>query len=470
MLINYEKVNIVKKKLKILPAAFLLLSTSAYGMNLTEALSSTYQTNKQLAAARQTFLVEIESFSEALASFLPDVSAQYTSTSTKSKRFSEHARGATASEAGPDGTKSIRVTQEIFSGGSSMYGLKSAQSGFWVSRSKLYGQEQEILTKATESYLNVAEAKAKYNIALDSLEFHEKTLHMIEEKLKVGEATITEVSLARSNVASAQAGKSQQYAELLGSKAAFKTMTNMEATDDMTFPEIPDNIPENLAEFEGRVFKTNLELIAAKHSMMQSKDSANAAKGALLPKANLQFQARKDHFRDEQANQVFQTSERQKKLTTSTSLVIDVPIFSKGGAAYSKIRKSNKAARHYVYLLDQKEREVQSSIIATWESYIASKDSIDFSEKHVEYQKLALDGVRQEYEVGAKTMIDVLKTQEDYNKAKVQAVEVKKKYILSAYRIKSLMGTMLAQNLKLKVDYFSPEKEFRHVKYKIIGF
>lgn len=67
-------------------------------------------------------------------------------------------------------------------------------------------------------------------------------------------------------------------------------------------------------------------------------------------------------------------------------------------------------------------------------------------------------------------MLDVLKTQEDYNKAKVESVEIRKQYILSAYRIKSLMGSMLANQLKLKVNYFSPEKEFRKVKYRIVGF
>ena len=468
-MLNYKKATIVKKKLKILPIAFLLLSTSASGMNLTEALSSTYETNKELGVARQGFLAEIEAFPEALASFLPDISAQYTSTTSKSKKYSQHSPGVQSlgQEGGPDGTKSLKVTQELFSGGSSMYGLKSAQSAFWVSRTKLYNQEQNILTKSTESYLNVAESKAKYDIALASLEFYQKTLHMADAKLKVGEATITEVSLAKSNVASAQASKSKHYAEMLAAKANFKTMTNLEATNDMTFPELPLNIPDNLAEFEARVLKTNLDLISAKHQLRQSKDASNATKGALLPRASLQFSADKKHFRDESTSRI---DSRQKRLYTSTSLVIDVPIFSKGGSTYSKIRKSNKAARQAVYALNQKEREIQASIVGIWELYKAAKDSIDFSEKHVEYQKLALDGVKQEYEVGAKTMLDVLKTQEDYNKAEVQMVETRKQYILSAYKIKSLMGNMLAQNLKLKVNYFSPEKEFRNIKYKIIGF
>ena len=346
-----------------------MLSSSAYAMNLNEALSSTYDTNKELGMARQKFLTEIESFPEALAGFLPDLSARISATNSKQKGISELSQSRESQRAGPDGTKTLTITQEVFSGGRSMYGLKSAQSGFWVSRTTLYNQEQKILTEAAESYLNVASAKAKYEIAQDSLDFYQKNLHMVEEKLKVGESTLTEVSLARSNVAQAQAVKSKNFAELLAANANFKTMTNLEATDDMNFPELPQKLPENLAEFEGRVMKTNLDLISAKHQLKQRKDISNGAKGALLPRASLQFQAEKKHFRDEVQSSFLSQSERQKKFSSQTSVVIDIPIFHRGGADYAKIRKANKSARQAVYALDQAEKKVKENTISVWEAY-----------------------------------------------------------------------------------------------------
>lgn len=451
--------------IKLLPAAILLLSSSASAMNLNEALSSTYETNKVLKSTRQNFLAAIEDFPTALSRFLPDVSANITETSTKSKNYNQP--GAKSIESGPDGTRTIGITQNIFSGGSHAFGLKAAQASFWVHRTNLYNKEQEILTKATESYLNVAESKAKYEIALDSLAFYERNLHQAEEKLKVGESTVTEVSLARSNVSSALASKSKHYAELLAAKASFKSLTDLEATDDMNFPEVPSNLPQTLGEFEGRVLKTNLDLVSARYKLKQSKDTSNAAKGNLLPSANLSVKAQKNYFKGETISRF---SDREKQLAVATSVSVDIPIYSKGGMVYSEIRRKNKIARTAVYALDQVERQIKSEIIGIWETYQAAKDSLDFVEKYVEYQKLALDGVKQEYEVGSKTMIDVLKTQEDYNKAKVQSVETRKQYILFSYKIKSLMGAMLGHQLKLNVKYFNPEKEFRNIKYKIIGF
>jgi len=454
---------VFKKKLLLVSAAAILSSSNVLAMNVQEALASAYEKNESMQAARQNFLIEIESFPEALGGFLPSISGEISSTTTKQKYKSHLIPNAQSSETDPAGTNRISLTQNVFAGGRSMIGLRQAQSGFWVSRTKLYNSEQEILTKALEVYLDVAASRAKYNIALDSLEFYQKNLRMLEEKLKLGEATITEVASAKAHVARGLADKSKNYASLSSAKAQFKNMTSLEANDDMTFPTLPEDLPQNLAEFEEKVHRGNLNLISASHSLKQAQNGTKASLAALLPRADLSIAAQKNYYKHQSRSQI-------NSISTQTSMRVTIPIYTQGGADYTKIRKAKKASRQAVHQLDQIKRDIESRMIALWENYIAAKDSIDFVDKHVEYQKLALEGIRQEYEVGAKTMLDVLKTQEEYNKAKVGAVETKKSHILSAYGLKTLTGNMLAKDLKLKVKYFSPEKEFKNVKYKIFGF
>ena len=48
--------------------------------------------------------------------------------------------------------------------------------------------------------------------------------------------------------------------------------------------------------------------------------------------------------------------------------------------------------------------------------------------------------------------------------------EMKKLLKISAYEIKSLVGELTAKSMKLKVDHFCPESEFKKVKLKIVGF
>lgn len=456
----------MRKKLLLIPAAISMIWSNAFALDLEEALSATYKNNPSLQSSRQVFLAEIESFPEALSNFLPDITAHITSSNVKQKIKSQYAPNTVSQETGPDTSKNITITQELFSGGSSFFRLKAAQAGFWVARSKLYNAEQETLTKATEAYLTLEEVKDKYEITIDSLNFFNKQLYMLQERLKVGESTVTEVSLAESQVANAEAVKARNYAELLGAKASFQTITGIEATNDMAKPKVPTDLPASKEDFDRKILQSNLDLLSAKYSLKQHKDGARAAAGSLLPRANLQIKAERNYYRDE----IPTSTSRLNSMAYQTSLAVDIPIYSKGGAAYSTIRKNKKAARSSAFALDHAQNAIKAQSISAWESYIAAKRSLDFVDKYVKHQKLALDGIRQEFEVGAKTMLDVLKTQEEYNKAKIQAVEIRKSYLLSAYRLKSTMGRMLAKDLHLKAKYFNPEKEFKRIKYKIIGF
>jgi outer membrane protein len=344
-------------------------------------------------------------------------------------------------------------------------GLKAAQAGFWVARSKFYQSEQKLLADTVESYLDVYAEKEKFNIAIDSLTFAKRNFDMAQEKMKVGEATVTEVALASANLARAEAAKSGQYSKLVSAHAEFRTATGMEPDDDVAFPSIPENLPDSFEKLDALVKKSNLELLSAKYTMLQAKHGLKAAAGGLLPDANIKLAAEKDFFRPEAAS-----GSRKNTMSYSTSLVVSIPIFSKGGVEYSNIREKKKSSRQAVYGMDYKEKQVKSQVISIWEAYLATKDSIVFVDKAVEAQALALDGVQQQYSVGSATMLDVLKSQEDLNQAKTQAVDTRKNYILTAYRLKSLMGQLTASQLKLNTKYFNPEQEFRSVKHKIIGF
>jgi outer membrane protein len=279
--------------------------------------------------------------------------------------------------------------------------------------------------------------------------------------MKVGEATVTEVALASANLAKAEAAKSGQYSRLISAHADFRTTTGIEPNDQIIFPSIPENLPESFEQLEIQVKKSNLDLLSSKYTMLQAKHGLKSAAGALLPNADIQLKADKFFYKQETT---------PNTMSYSTSLIVSIPIFSRGGAEYSKIRESKKTARQAVYGLDYTEKQVTSQVISIWESYLASKDSIVFVDKAVEAQTLALDGVQQQYAVGSASMLEVLKSQEDLNQVKSQAVDTRKNYILTAYKLKALMGQLTASQMKLNTKYFNPEQEFRSVKHKIIGF
>lgn len=453
----------MKKHIILFCTTLLSMQSSIYAMDLREALSSAYNTNENLKSAQQKFLSEAEAFPQALSRFLPDVSMEVRSTTQKQTNVGRSAPGS--QEVGPDVSRSMNVQQNLFRGGQDAYAIKIAQAGFAESKATFYSAEQKILTDSLKAYLDFCSSRAKYDIALTAVEFYSQALEMTRERLKVGESTITEVAAAEAQVARANSNKSQQFANFLSAKAAFKTMIGVDATDDVVFPSSPGEVPDTIDDFRAVVEKSNFDLMAAKSKMAQSKDTVKYTKGALLPKVDLAVSEGRNYY-DSEANRADKNNSR----SVSTVVSMRIPILSNGGTDHSKIRQSKAQSRQAVYVLDYARKQVSASVIGTWESFVSMKDAMTSAQEAIRAQTLALEGVRSEYSVGTKTMLEVLKQQDELNQIKSQAVDIQTQYLAASYQIKALMGQMTAKQLKLDVKYFNPDAEFRNVKHKIVGF
>ena len=83
---------------------------------------------------------------------------------------------------------------------------------------------------------------------------------------------------------------------------------------------------------------------------------------------------------------------------------------------------------------------------------------------------MAYEGMIQEEMLGSKTIVDVQTFEERLNKARESKVDAQKELVLASYKIKSLMGELTAEKMKLPVEYFNPDAEFKKLKLRIVGF
>jgi outer membrane protein len=425
-------------------------------VTLEEALTGAYENNDQIQTNQGQFLLEIEQFSQALAGFMPKISASVTHSDNKIK-----APGGPASLSYKQLQKQLNVTQPVFSGGSSVAALKAAQSAFRVSRGKYYAAEQNALLSIIQSYMQCYSAKEKYGIAETSLINNQKQLEAVEERLKVGEATETDRANAAAAFAGAEASKLIAYANLQTAKANFFSLTGIEA-QDITLPDLPENLPKEFDEIMNKARIKNFDLEQVRNSTMYYKANEGVSKAALLPQVNLSVSAG--------SNKVPQgvAGAAQNSLTTAVS--VNIPIYAQGGAEYSAIRSAKKQTRLQVITLDQTIKSVNAHCIGSWQSFEAQKSSINAYTEAVIAAQIAYDGTMQEEMVGSKTILDVLIALDNLNKAKIQKVDGLVQYVTSAYQLKQLMGELTAKSLKLKVNYFNPENEFKKSKIRIIGF
>lgn len=445
-----------------------LTSFNAFAVNLEEALTSAYTNNDNLQALRNNFVSEMEAFPQALAQyFLPDVSASSSFTNQKSKIQSKFLPSNPPSNQSNSRQNTISITQPIFNGGSGVAALKAAQEGFKASRATFYDKEQQTLLQLIQIYLNVYEAQERDKIAEISLTSNKTLLEAMQERFKVGEATITDVASSQASVAKAEADKFVAYANLQAAKSNFAQAFGVEATE-VTMPKLPEGLPASFQELMQKAEISNPSIGAARYSSSVSKASEYSAKGALLPQVSFSVQASKNSY-DPQSDPRLSSSS-VNSINTVSQLSVNIPIYSRGGAQYSAIRRAKNQTRQAVIALDAAIKQNKSSCIAIWEGFTSAKASIASATQGVEAATIAYNGMVEEEKVGSKSILDVLNAEAQLNNAQITKVAADKNYILTAYQMKSLLGQLTAKSFNMKVNYFSPESEFKKAKLKIIGY
>lgn len=455
------------KKIHLFILSTLLSSSiNAQALTLEEALVSSYNENEQFQIIRRNFLAEIERFPKALADFMPRIIASSNIVTLKTHRASK-APVNTPDNITTDTNKNtlgLTVVQPIFNGWSSVAGLKAAQAHFLASRSEFYKKEQDIILNTINEYLDCIVHKEKYEIAQKSVNSNKTQLSAMQEKYKQGEATITDVASSQEAYATSEANLAYWFSKYEASKASVFQNTGLVA-ENLVLPEIPLGIIEELDALATSAKERNLEIDNAKNRIIAAKADNFAAKGQLLPDVSFRVDAEKSFYTREQSTNVTVNNTR-----VTTSLGVNIPIFAKGGAEYSDVRKAHQIYKIAVATLDSALKQINAACVTYLSEFASAKKRVEASMEAVKASELAYDGMVQEEMLGSKTIIDVLIAEKRLNDARENLVDSKKAVIISAYKIKSLTGDLTAKAINLPVEYFTPEREFYKLKRKIVSF
>ena len=88
----------------------------------------------------------------------------------------------------------------------------------------------------------------------------------------------------------------------------------------------------------------------------------------------------------------------------------------------------------------------------------------------IKANEMAVEGVKKEYEVGSRTLLDVLDTEQDLLEEKVEAIKVKREKLITSFKLIASMGKLSATNLNLEVRSYDLEKNYLAVKNMWLGF
>jgi outer membrane protein len=152
----------------------------------------------------------------------------------------------------------------------------------------------------------------------------------------------------------------------------------------------------------------------------------------------------------------------------SIELSLRGPIYS-GGAINSAIRAAGArrdATRSALLLTTQ---DVVQNVANAWANVEVSTAIIAASEEQVAAARLALEGAREELDVGEGTTIDVLDRENELLTAFTDLIDSQVNRYIATYGLLSRMGLLTVEHLNLGIPTYDPAAYYNAVRNAPIG-
>jgi len=418
---------------------------------LEEALSRAYETNPTLQASRAELRATDEQIAQAKSLRRPtiDVTGQIGPEAVDTD-IGDSGTGAT-------GTVALNLNQPIYRGGSIDASISQADNVILAQRETLISVEQQVLVRAVTAFSDVVRDQAVLELTRNNVEVLTKQLEATRTRFEVGELTRTDVAQAEARLAGAEAERIAAEGLLTTSKAIYREVIGEDPVDLET-PEPPKNLPANEAETVAGS-ENNPALTSAKFLERAARDGIDVVFGELLPRVDVV--GRLQALDDVSADGRYENS-------AGVFLQVKIPLYQAGGVG-SRVRASKQVVSQRRQQVQEQQRAAEQQATSSWRALETARAQITSFQSQVEATRVALEGVREEASVGARTILDVLDATQEYLVAQVNLVRARRDEVVAAYQVLAAIGRLTAGGLELPATRYDVNRHYDEVKDKFWG-
>ncbi len=451
--------------MRLRPICFALvlagLSGTAAASDLIQAYELARQSDPQLAAAEAQQLAQSEGVVQGRAALLPQISAEAS--------ISESRGDSSGVSSSPDPDNPGQVVFGPSEGSADTttrsYGLSLRQSLYdhsnytRLSAAKARAAQAEADYKAAADNLLVRVADAYFNVltAIETLASSraeersvKRQLDQAEKRLEVGLAPITDVHEARARFDAARANAIAAANALDDSREALAEITG-QSLDNLK-GLAPDYKPENtdtqgIAVWVNKAMEANPSLLARRLAVTAAEKDIETARSGHLPNLALTASRGDNATWGSNSSNGFNFPAASASDGTQVGVTLTVPIFS-GFATQSRVRQALHSRDAVAEQLEQARRSVTRQTRGAYRALVAGAAEVEARRLSVVSAQAAYEASEAGLEVGTRTIVDVLITQQSLFQAQREYARARHAFLVNTLRLKQAAGSITVGDLE----------------------
>ncbi|OCG01367.1 outer membrane channel protein TolC [Gilliamella sp. wkB112] len=421
----------------------LVLSQSVFAENLVQVYEQAKETNPDLRSSLAEKEKAYSAISGSRASLLPQVglSASY---------GVAHGRRDTSGQKNKSGNLyQVTFSQSIFDY-SNWKALDITKKQASISDMSYQYQGQTLILNTSVAYFNVLKA-------LDALSFIDaqkkaiyRQLEQTRQQHQVGLVAITDVQNAQANYDLTVA---QQVNALNDLNNAIEDLRQVSGRFYSTLASINTNTfktesPKEISTLLKQSQSSNLNLLTMRLNQDIAREQIKLAQAGHMPTANLDASTNLNK-NDNYGNYSMAGGQRNGKTFSGNNKIgvsVNMPIFS-GGATVSKVEQAQHNFVSFSEKVESTNRSVVNQVRSSYNNISSSISAIKAYQQAVVSAQSSLEATSSGYQVGTRTIVDVLNATTQLYSAKRNLSDAKYTYLTSLLQLKYSVGTLTADDL-----------------------
>jgi outer membrane protein len=453
------------KALIIISGACLLPGVAA-AASLLEIYQQALQSDPQIHEAEARRLAALEAKPQARGVLLPQVSvggdwtrSEFDGTSVEID--SDGSIGALTSASESEVRRWQFTLRQTLFRWDQIVGLRRADKLVARAEAVREAAQQDLIVRVAQRYFDVLAAEDRLTSIHADRTAIARQLEQAKQRFEVGLIAITAVQ-------ESQAAYDKSIADEIAAKRALATAREFlrEITGEYVpalsapgddFPLITPE-PNDEASWVNLSMSQNLNLIASRLDEQLARDEISFRRNGHYP--TIEFVANSGES-DTEADRSFNNSPfipaDSDGNQDSISVQFNMPIFAGGGTS-SRVREAVYLHRASREQLQRVTRETERQARDAYLGVISERSRVKALEQAVASSRTALEATEAGFEVGTRTIVDVLNSQFSLYLAITNYYQSRYDYVLNTLRLKQAAGTLEVQDLE-RIDRWLKERK-----------
>lgn len=438
------KKTVLKRKLGTLILALFGLPC-VHALTLEQSIHETVQNNPDILVTQKDHHAIQEALKEAQAAYLPKLKVNLGYGIENDRNVNTQVLPDTSPNMAPR-EATVTLNQMIFDGFATKWDVARNTARVDSAGYRILATINDTVQRNVEVYLGVLREQELVQLTQQNLAFHETILRMIELRTKSGVSRTADLYQARGRTSLARSNLLAELSNIKDAKANFYRTIGLTA-ENLSLPAHPNKkyLPSTLVEAVSIALKNNPVIKTADADINAAVAQHNFAYSANYPRFDLELSANRDRNTGGVRGASF---EEYAKIRMSYNIY-------NGGADISKQQETAFQEQQAKDIRQRAIRQLVEAVKLTWDSLTTARNQLAWLKAHQKEAEETVRAYAQEYQIGQRTLLDLLDSQNELFSARRAYVQGRYEVLLGEYRILRDMGLSIAA-LNLTKDVVLP--------------